>query len=78
MLRVNAVKELPALSRRALSRMGDAGASDREGSTADGRRVDDAPEAGCSSVPVAVKRVFITGTNPIKVPVAAWAEASCS
>jgi hypothetical protein len=46
--------------------MGDAGASDREGSTADGRRLDDAPGAGCSSVPVAVKRVFITGTNPIK------------
>src|SRR5512133_195847 len=79
MLRVSAVKELPALSRPALSRMGDAGASDREGST-DDRRVGDGPEAGCSSVAVGVRRVVIAGTqfSQSKVPVAAWAEASCS
>jgi hypothetical protein len=67
MLRVNAVKELPALSRPALSRIGDAGASDREGSTAD-RRVGDGPEAGCSWVAVGVRRVVIAGTQFNKSP----------
>jgi hypothetical protein len=67
MLRVNAVKELPALSRPALSRMGDAGASDREGSTAD-RRVGDGLEAGCSWVPVGVRRVVIRGPNSDQSP----------
>ena len=78
MLRVNAVKELPALSWRALSRMGAAGASDREGSL-DDREVDNGrPESGSFEV-VEVKRVVITG-DPIqfKVPGSAWAAASCS
>jgi hypothetical protein len=69
MLRVNAVKELPALSR-----MGDT--SDREG-LSDDRRVVDGRGAGC--VPVGVRRVVISGDPiQIKVPVAAWAAASCS
>jgi len=55
MLRVNAVKELPALSRPALSRMGDAGASDREGPS-DDRSVADGRGSRCFPV-VEVKRV---------------------
>jgi hypothetical protein len=73
MLRVNAVKELPALSR-----MREAGASDGEG-LSDDRRVADGAGSGCSEVTVGVKRVVISGDPiQIKVPVSAWAAASCS
>jgi hypothetical protein len=73
MLRVNAVKELPALSR-----MREAGASDREG-LSDDRGVANGPGSGCSEVAVGVRRVVISGTQfKIKVPVSAWAAASCS
>jgi hypothetical protein len=73
MLRVNAVKELPALLR-----MGEAGASDGEG-LSDDRSVVDGRGAGCVPVPVGVRRIVISGDPiQIKVPVAAWAAASCS
>jgi hypothetical protein len=61
MLRVSAVKELPALSR-----MRDVGLLDREGSS-DDARVADGPGSGCSPV-VEVKRVVITG-DPIQIKV---------
>jgi hypothetical protein len=54
MLRVNAVKELPALSR--------VGAPDREGSLGD-RRVAKGPGSGSSRVVVAVRKVVTTGTQ---------------
>jgi hypothetical protein len=72
MLRVNAVKELPALSR-----VGDAGASDREG-LSDDRGVANGPGSGCSEVAVGFRRVVIWDPIQIKVPVSAWAAASCS
>ena len=66
MLRVSAVNELPALSR-----VGDVGASDREGSS-DDRRVTDGPGSRCSPVEADVKSVVIAGDpTQIKVPVAA-------
>ena len=62
MLRVSAVKELPALSR-----IGDAGALDCEGPSAD-RRVADALGAGWSWVMVEGRRVVISGTHSIESP----------
>jgi hypothetical protein len=62
MLRVNAVKELPALSR-----VGDAGASDREG-LSDDRGVANGPGSGCSEVAVGFRRVVIWDPIQIKVP----------
>jgi hypothetical protein len=61
MLRVSAVKELPALSR-----MRDVGLLDCEGAS-DDARVADGPGSGCSPV-VEVKRVVITG-DPIQIKV---------
>jgi hypothetical protein len=61
MLRVSAVKELPALSR-----MRDVGLLDCEGAS-DDARVADRPGSGCSPV-VEVKRVVITG-DPIQIKV---------
>src|SRR4249919_2571775 len=73
MLRVNAVKELPALSR-----MDDVDPLDREGPS-DPRRVAEGREAGCPGVAVVgVRRaVILAGAIQSKVPVAAWADASC-
>src|SRR5512132_3939271 len=62
MLRVSAVKELPALSR-----IGDAGALDCEG-PADDRRLADAPGSGWSWVMAEGRRVVIWGTHSIKSP----------
>jgi hypothetical protein len=60
MLRVSAVKELPALSR-----IGDTGALDCEGPS-DDRRVADAPGADWSRVVVDGRRVAIYGTHSIE------------
>jgi hypothetical protein len=65
------VKELPALSR-----IGDTGALDCEGPS-DDRRVADAPGAGWSRVVVEGRGVIYGDTFKSKVPMGAWAEASC-